>query len=796
MREQIVTFQGLDTEASPTERPGALLQVATNVRLDQQGVIQPRRGFTRTSAFNSATRDVVALAGFRTAGGAYETAFAATSSTDGFLYRPASATTATTLYTGSSGDKRPRLCVHNQRLYYVDGWRPMQRWDGVASATVSAGITGPSTAAGAWAPTPTTAAGNCTAGSHKFRYRYLDSTTGYVSEPSNEYVATVVAGSQQLTFAINTSGSGNIIRSSDTKVDKVVVEMTLAGGTRFYKAAEGIQSASTIVVSVSDVTLANQPPPWPDTGTLDAGVHYPPPIASHVYSFRGRLWLFGQVVHSLGTVTTSNGSASVTGSSTDFTAACALPSAPIGTNRVVRRFKVAGDAVDYEVASTGGATALTLSSNYAGTGGAGQSYSIYSRDRSIFYSAPGYPEAFPPFNYVLGPDSGAITGMIGHQNALMFFTVNGMERFVWTNDPGADGVKRMIPTQRGLCVHECAVNVEEVLYGLDRRGFWRYDGEVPRQISRQIETQIARINWTYESTFHACFYPKLRAIRWWVALDSDTKPFSYFQLDVDTGTWTTGSRGTLADGAGVGATALIPTSSGMEVYAGSTLVGSWNALYYDDKGTTDGAEACTPQQGTVGTGGTSTTTRLYLSGVTLPSGTATLHGTPVYVDGYAARVVSTHQQSPAYVDLTVALASVPPVGTRVHLGYIPVEFKTKEFRAPKNMKHAGRYLHVHYVPVTVETGEVSRIRVRVYRDFSSTQVDYESGLYASLAGVTFDVDSGDWFVDMTHADGVVKIPLAAGTAQVTSVEIEQLDAGAPFKILGLSIDGVDLEAVT
>lgn len=793
MREQIVTFQGLDTEASPTERPGALLQVATNVRLDQQGVIQPRRGYTFSAAV-AVQQDIVACAGFVTGEGGYAAAICTYSTTSGTNYLATAA--GTSLYNTVSRSKRAKLCVHNKRLYMVDGWRPMQRWDGIATASVAAGITGPSTAAGAWAPTPTTAAGNCTAGSHKFRYRYLDSTTGYVSEPSNEYVATVVAGSQQLTFAINTSGSGNIIRSSDTKVDKVVVEMTLAGGTRFYKAAEGIQSASTIVVSVSDVTLANQPPPWPDTGTLDAGVHYPPPIASGIYSFRGRIWLYGQVVHSVGTVTTSNGSASVTGSSTDFTAACALPSAPIGTNRVVRRFRVSGDARDYEVASTGGATSLTLSSTYAGTGGSGQSYSIYSNDRSIFYSAPGYPEAFPPFNYILGPESGPITGMIGHQNALMLFSENGMERFVWTNDPGADGVKRTVPTTRGLVSSNCVVNVEEVLYGLDALGFWRYDGEVPVQISREIETIVQRINWPYAATFHACFYPKSRAIRWWVALDSDTKPYHYVQYDMDRRSWTMGDRGNSTYGPGMASTALIPTSDGIRVLGGTNAlpVAAYGVVLYDDEGDTDGfSGASGAEQATIASG--TTTTRLYLTFGTGTIPATPQRGTPVYVEGYGLRTVESWLAASSYIDVA-ALGSVPAVGTRVHLGYIPVEFKTKEFRAPKNMKHAGRYLHVHYVPVTVETGEVSRIRVRVYRDFSSTQVDYESGLYASLAGVTFDADSGDWFVDMTHADGVVKIPLAAGTAQVTSVEIEQLDAGAPFKILGLSIDGVDLEAVT
>jgi len=796
VQDKLVTFAGVDTEASPTERPSALLQTGENVRLDRNGVLMPRRGYVISTGAAFA-RDIVACAGFVTGSGEYAAATCEYSSSSGTndLYTVG----AVSLYSTISQAKRARLCVHNKRLYMVDGWRPMQRWDGIASASVAAGITGPSTASGAWAPTPTTAAGNCTAGTHKFRYRYLDSTTGYVSEPSNEYVATVVAGSQQLTFAINTSGAGNIIRSTDAKVDKVVVEMTLTGGTKFYKAAEGIQSASTIVVSISDVTLANQPAPWPDTGTLDAGVHYPPPVTSHVYSFRGRLWCFGQCVHNVGTVTTSNGSASVTGSSTDFTAACALPSAPIGTNRVVRRFKVASAAVDYEVASTGGATSLTLSTTYAGSTTSGLSYSIYSNDRSIFYSAPGYPEAFPPFNYILGPESGPITGMIGHQNALMLFSLNGMERFVWTSDPNADGTKRTIPTNRGLVRHECAVNVEEVVYGLDQRGFWRYDGEVPTHLSSPIETYVARINWSASDTFHGCFYPRSRAIRWWVALDSDTKPYHYLQYDVDRRTWTTGNRGDSTNGPGCASSAVIPTSTGVRVLNGLNLysTSSLSGWVYDDEGEVDGTLGWSGSvQGTV-TGTSSTTTRLYLSGVTIPA--STQRGTPVYVDGYGFRMCVASNQASNYIDLGVALASIPPVGTRVHLGYIPAEFRTKAFRSRARnggAKHVGKAVTLHFVPPTVETGEVARVKVRIYRDWSTTAMTW-GRVASSVAGATAPATGEtDWLVDLTTADGVVSIPLGCESVQITEVEVEQTDAGVPLELLGVTIDGVDLEPVT
>lgn len=796
MRERVVTFSGLDTESSPTERPAELLQTATNVRLDQAGVVQQRRGYTLVLASNL-VRDGQQVISWRADDGSYPLAIGVVSSTGGRIYNSASSS----LYSSSQG-KRPRFTIHNRRLYVTDGWRPMQRWDGIAAATVAAGITGPSTTPAAWAPTPTTAAGSCTAGTHKFRYRYLDSTTGYVSEPSNEYVATVVAGSQQLTFAISTSGSGNMIRSTDTKVDKIVVEMTMSGGTVFYKAAETIQTASSVVVSIADVTLANQTLPWPDTDALFNGVHYPPPIASHALSFRGRLWLFGQVIHSDGTVAVTNGSASVTGTSTDWTAACALPSAPIGTNRVVRRFKVASAAVDYEVASTGGATSLTLSSTYAGSTTSGLSYTIYSRDRSIFYSEPGYPEAFPPLNFILGPDSGDVRGMIGHTNALLICSLNGMDRFVWTSDPATDGTKRTLPTNRGVVAHECLVNVEEVVYGLDRRGFWRFDGEVPIQISREIETLVARINWTYENLFSACFYPKLRAIRWWVAMDSDTKCHNYFQYDVDRRSWSYGSRNTGALGAGVGHVTLVPTTSGVEVLGVSTQpTGNTRVVvYHDDKGDSDGATTASIQQGTIGSGGTSTTTRLYLSGLTL-SGASDYHNAPIYVEGLGASTIGAVSTSPVYVDLNVALASVPEFGTRVHLGYIPTTIKTKAFRSKalnSTAKHAGKTLTIHFVPVTPATGEVARAKVRIYRDWSATAMTWgrTAANNVSVAGATPPAaDETDWLIDLTTADGVVGIPLGVTSVQVTEVEIEQTDAGVPLKLLGLSLDGVDLEPV-
>lgn len=778
MRDQIVTFTGLDTEASPTARPSGLLQVDQNLQHDQEGVLRVRRGCTKASGQTALSLPVRATGGFDPGTKSFvEVRASGLGSSAGAM-----ASGATTLYSSVSQNKRPRLAVHNRRIYLVDGWRPMQRWNGIAAASVAAGITGPSQVPGDWAPTPTTASGNCTTGTHKFRYRYLDSSTGYVSEPSNEYSTSVVAGiSNQLTFAISTSGSGNMIRSTDTKVDKIVVEMTTSGGATFHKAAEVLQTASSVVVSIPDVTLATAGRlPWPGTISAQTGIHLPPPTMSGILSFRNRLWLYGSPVHAEGTVAVTNNSTTLTGTGTDWTAVIAKPTTSDFSNRVVWRFKVAGDAVDYEINTRASATSAALVAPYAGSTLSGLSYSIYTRDNNIYFSEPGFPESFPALNYIEGPPSGPITSLTPHQNALLMTSLSGMSRFVWSDSPALDGVRRTIPTDRGGLSPDVVLNVEETVYGLDRRGMWAFRGEQPVAVSRPIESLVQRINFAVEAKFTAVWQPKLRAIRWWVALDSATEPHHFFQFDVDRQVWSTGYR----DFA-VTAGSLVPTSGGLK-----TLIGDENGYdWYDDEGTTDGCDGAAAAQGKIT--GSPTTTSVPLS-VVLPT-SPSLAGAYAYSEELGeSRLIASNTAS----TLTVAAFSrAPSVDTRIHLGRVNALAKTKIFRAPHGKKHVGRVAYIYFVPLSEVTGVVRRLRARCYRDFSSSRETFPNGVNVSLAGVDHE-DGGDWLVDLTHSDGVVHFPLAAEAVHSVEIELEVTDASVPVKILGLSIDGVDMEPLT
>ena len=64
MREQVVTFRGLDTEQSKVARDPSLLTVDQNLQHDQLGVLRVRGGCTKASGQTALGLPVRAVAGF------------------------------------------------------------------------------------------------------------------------------------------------------------------------------------------------------------------------------------------------------------------------------------------------------------------------------------------------------------------------------------------------------------------------------------------------------------------------------------------------------------------------------------------------------------------------------------------------------------------------------------------------------------------------------------------------------------------------------------------------------------
>lgn len=697
-----------------------------------------------------------------------------------------------TIYSSVTTGPRPQFVTINRRVYMTDGWRPVQVWDGIASSTSDAGITGPSQEDSDWSPTPTEPnAGSVTAGDHSFRYRYKNSVTGYVSNASNEIDFTT-AGSKDVQFSINNTGSSADIQqpASGSQADRIVLEMTTAGGSTFFEAGEVAASASTINVDLTDVQLAELTPLYPLTG------NNLPPIAANMIAHRGRLFMFGQIVYSEGTADVTNADATVSGNSTDWTVAIEKPditNADTLRNRAPRFFQVDGDAVAYEIATQTSGTEFELVEAYGGSTDTAVGYRIFSRDNNLYVSTAAYPESFPSANFVAGPEFGQITACIGHLSSLVIYALTGMEVLVWSSDPVTDGVKRVVSQQRGALNQHVVIDVEDTVYAMDRRGFTRYAGVRPVHISKEIDNLLDDVNWAVSDTFHCCYYPELKSVRWYVAMDSDTLPKDYFQYSVDNQAWSRGKREIA-----ITASALVPTSTGQRVLVGDENGYTW----FDDEGTTEGCATNAESVLTVGSG--SSTTVIQIDGTTLTTSGTGQDGVPFYwVEGDETGVVSSNTSSA--LTLASALTAAPAAGDKVHLGRIKSLLKTKAFTLPTlASKHKARKVRIFFEPLSASTATGRYFRVRFYRDYSSSALVWPNrtdrrNKADSYAGLTFPdpADGGtDWLVDSYKADGVVEVPLGDTVVRVTEVEIEVLEPDLPLRVLGIDLDGVSMDPVT
>lgn len=181
----------------------------------------------------------------------------------------------TTLKSGMNA-ARGTFALANGALYYANGSDAVQViYDG-SLASVDAGIIAPASAPTAGTP----AAGTVTAGDHLIRFRWKNSVTGYYSNPSPALTFTA-AGSQNIPLTLGTT--------SDTKVDKMVIEMTEASGSTFY-VVETVADGSSYTISISDALL-NQNELADTYAAPDGFGHEPPPATlKTIMSSRNRIF--------------------------------------------------------------------------------------------------------------------------------------------------------------------------------------------------------------------------------------------------------------------------------------------------------------------------------------------------------------------------------------------------------------------------------------------------------------------------------------------------------------------------
>lgn len=702
---------------------------------------------------------------------------------------------------------RVTVAEHGRVAYMANGWDKMRRWSGDYARRPDwtgtdeyeqvplAGIEGPSVEAGSWTPTPSEGTATGTGwepGSHTFRYRYKDSRTGYVSNPSVEASYTVSAASKKLTFSVaspGSAGAGDIVRSTDKKVDQIVLEATVVNGGDFFVAStfDMFNSSggyvSSLVVEITDEELAGETLAWDDADDAAPGFgHTPPPVKRYVLSHRGRLWCYGEAIYDNGTVTVTNGSTTVTGSGTNFTEAAlgASGEPPVTGLRLLN----AGSDDYYEIDYYSSATTAVLKRQYQGTTQSGVSYQIVSGNNDIHVSRADYPESFPPDSTIALPTSGVggqVTAARGVDAAVIFFTERSSYRFMYDLEPSQDGAWYPIPGDRGAIHQRLTLAHEGRVYAMDRQGVWVYSGGVPREISRPIESTINALSWEYAEQFFMVYLPRIKAIRIYVILTGYNS--YYLQYDPARDVWQAGSTEQQMN---AGATCWLSTESAFRPVLGDTAGHCWFADY----GTCDGVTSANSHK-TVTTG--STSSQIAISGGL--SASDDYRGVWAYwVEGGETKLVSTH--STTALILSSAYSQAPSSGDTIWLGRIPAKLKTKAFYASKVGMQGSQY--VKYLRFGYRKLSSSRkVAVRVYKDLSSTAMTWDvSSLAASrdnvaLPGSVDGYASSDWVVDLSLGDGYAEIPLGIGEFRVLEVEFEVLESDTELELWGVEVEGVE-----
>jgi hypothetical protein len=671
----------------------------------------------------------------------------------------------TTLLTGLNTTNRACLASINGRVYLANDFDPLKVM--TPDAGYNASIAGPAGSLGA----PTATAGNVTNGTHLVRYRYRDSRTGYVSNPSGAVSVTVSGGNGTLTFDVTTDYTA----STDSKVTNIDIELTPVNDSTFYRAQTALNTATAIAVSITDANLTQQVNAdalYGSAETFDLDRNGVVPTRSVIVAHRNRLFFGVDTPYAI-TASFSSGSAAV-----QYVGA---PAAWSG-----RLIQASGDTVNYEISSVASAT-LTLSAVYAGTTG-DKTATVYSKfPNRIGYSALNFPEGTLLGTYerdVLLGRGDRLKAMFSQEDALYLLGLYSTDRLVFNTDPSAL-TSNLLPVKgnRGAFNQRVLIAAEGRLFSWDRLGMYEA-GPMPRHISNHIDPTLAEIcDYTANVKFHGVYDPIERVLAWFFCISGETWPT--FAAVVELDSVDTDPRWQFYEyRQGIVSSTIVASSDGqVRGWLGDENGYTWA---FSTTNTFDGVYPTNPGVVTVAAGATTTVLPVDEALYT----TVTLGGAIAYLPSTGEeRVVSTNTAST--ITLASALANAPADGTEVWLGSFPVEYRTKWW-AGQGMQNKKKpsYFYLMLYPGTA-TG---KLQVYFYKDFSSQPYTFPEAAtdasYIGWDGVTFvggvltvdlDAGSGDGFVSVNMPSDQWRVMQARVVSTKPDGTLRILDMG--FRVL-------------
>ncbi len=682
-----------------------------------------------------------------------------------------------TLKSSLSTAYRGQFARSGQRLYYADDFDPVQVIELGNSAALLAGIAAPTSGTGTHQiGAPTTGTGLVQSGTHLVRYRYFNSRSGYYSNPSLERTLSITAV-QSLTFSIGTgTGSEAIIRSTDTKVDQVVVELTAAGASAFYNVAAANQTLTSVTVSMDDTTIELQVP----SATYGDYGHEQPPLFALITEHRGRIFGWGATVRTLTGVTVTLSSTTVT-----------VTGATFSTGWAGRMLQLTTGTDVYRISTCTGAGTLTLSTAYSGSTTSGATVKVYSIGAdTLTWTRAGYPEAYKPSEWarrVLQNATDTPAGMVSYHDVLWLFGQRTMRVLDYPTDP-ATGSLEQVPTEMGLWNQRCLIQSGGYIYGWGRTGAWVINGLSPQHISRAIDVRLdgtdASSTVTYDASlseqFHGYYDPKERCITWAYIKTGDSTVKNHITYDLDRKQWRTGSwRQAMKTNCTVAG-----TTNDVRVLLSDENGYSW----YLTENRYDGVPLGLVDSGSEYTGvitvfsGATLSSSVIPTVETLPT-SSTLVGVVLYNPTTSGTSVVSANTATG-LTLSPALTATPAAGDSLYLGSFEYKIRTKWVTSQglENKKRPS-YLMIKKVPGT----SLGRLRVRIYEDFSTTPMTFTKGISDTepngvyiTDGLTYcDVDLGN----DTDDASIAVVPLSANWKRAISAEVSSSKPSNQIKLL-------------
>lgn len=529
-----------------------------------------------------------------------------------------------------------------------------------------------------------------------------------------------------------------ILRNKDGDVKTFYVDvedMTLSGTTFNSTKTDSQLTTAVPLVDLNGNDLAlrrhGEPPNW----------------KRFIVHHKGRMWLAGQWNYREGGIALTNGSATVTGLGTNWT------SAMVGWELFP-----AGSTTSYTVTAVGSATSLTIEANYAGTTDPYAEYTLTppvfnsqggAERRTVYCSEAGLPGSFDRSKALTLPeekDAGEITGLISYNNVLMVAFERKLTRIAYAVRPAEDG-QAFTALYRGLVNQRCAVDVDGMLYLMDRRGCYAYTGGQDEDISQPIRPIFDgtddrwRINWRDVDYFHAAHYAEEATVKWFVILDGGVYPRHALCYHYRRQRWWIEEY----------PEPILASCTGD--YEGRQVV------YLSLPGRRVVMAGGTPLDG-VSTGSTTTLrgTATAAGLVTLTDSTAAFTaavvGVPVVITGGTGvgqrRIIVSRTATVLTVDQPWTV--LPDTTSTYQVGGIPWRWLSGWFRwAPvRSGSQAPRALHLEFEP----TDAASRMAINQYANLSATAL--EAAMTQDLNGVATTADSADYVVDTTQAEGYVR----------------------------------------